>query len=262
MPIYRFVEPRLGRGRLDTWRLRAFRMVALLGALIAACAVGLAILDNSSDRDLQGKLMLGLWNAINLVTTLGDFSEFDAKQRGFMLFIMLGVIVLGAYSMTQLTGILSSEAVVAYKENRDMEKVLDKLSDHAVVIGYIGVARTLARSLRDGGLTVVVIERDENASSIASDEGFLVVHGEAGVDDDLLHKARIGTARSLFVTSDDANRKLAITLAAHTLNAKLQIVVTGDTPRWGEMLRRAGATHVLIGDQLIAEAMARAVTQG
>ena len=160
MPIYRFVQPRLGRGRLDTWRLRAFRMVALLAALIAICAVGLALLDNS-DRDFQGKLMLGLWNALNLVTTLGDFSSFDAKQRGFMLFIMLGVIGLGAYSMSQLTGILSSEAVVAYKENRDMEKTLDKLAGHAVVIGYLGVARTLARGLREGGMSVVIIERDE-----------------------------------------------------------------------------------------------------
>lgn len=261
MPIYRFVQPRLGRGRLDTWRLRAFRMVALLAALIAICAAGLALLDNS-DRDFQGKLMLGLWNALNLVTTLGDFSSFDAKQRGFMLFIMLGVIGLGAYSMSQLTGILSSEAVVAYKENRDMEKTLDKLAGHAVVIGYLGVARTLARGLREGGMSVVIIERDESAATLASDEGFLVVEGEVGVDDDLLLKARIDTARSLFVTSDDANRKLAVTLMAHTLNAKLQIVVTGDNARWGEMFRRAGATHVLIGDQLIAEAMARAVTQG
>jgi hypothetical protein len=261
MPIYRFTQPRLGRGRLDTWRLRAFRMVALLAALIAICAVGLALLDNSS-RDLQGKLMLGLWNALNLITTLGDFSTFDASQRGFMLFIMLGVIVLGAYSMSQLTGILSSEAVLAYKENRDMEKVLDKLDDHAVLIGYQGVARALARNLRDAGTAVVVIERDESAAALASDEGFLVVHGEVGVDDDVLHKARIDSARSLFVTSDDPNRKLAITLMAHTLNSKLQIVVSGDNARWGEMFRRAGATHVLVLDQLLAEAMAKVTTQG
>ena len=82
--------------------------------MILACALGLAVLDTSTEP-MPHKLLLALWNAVNLVTTLGDFSPFDPRQRLFMLGAMLFVMVIGAFAISQLTGILSSADVVAYR---------------------------------------------------------------------------------------------------------------------------------------------------
>ena len=254
MAIYRVIAPRVGRRRLNEWRRRARHVVAFLVGLILLCAIGLALLDNSA-RPVAHKLFEGLWNAVNLVTTVGDFTPFDFRQKGFMLFIMLGVITTAAYAIGQLTGILSSPDVVAYRENLLMERSLNRLAGHVVVLGFVGLGQMLAAQLREAGQQVVVIDRNDANAALASDMGFLVVQGDASVDDGVFRNAKIDTARALFVTTGDPNRNLTLTLMAHTLNPQLKIIVTGENERWGEMLRRAGASEVVIADRLLADGM-------
>ena len=115
MAIYRFVEPRLGRVRVHQWRWGALRVLLVLALIIALTAVGLALLDNSEAR-LQDRLLLGLWNAVNLVSTLGDFSSFDARQKLFMMGAMLCVMITGAYAVTQLTGLLNKSNLYDSKD--------------------------------------------------------------------------------------------------------------------------------------------------
>lgn len=254
MAIYRSIEPHVGRLRLLEWRRRALRVLAFLATSLLLCAVGLVLLDNSGEP-ASHKLLLGLWNAVNLVTTLGDFSDFDLRQKIFMLFAMLAIMIIGGYAINQLTGILSSPDVIAYRENRQMKRVLENLSGHVVVLGFVGLGRMLAPQLRKAGHEVVVIDREDANTELAANMGFLVVKGDAGVDDAVLGSARCDSAHTLFVTTDDPNRNLALTLMAHTLNARLRIVVTAASERWGEMLRRAGASEVVIAERLLADAM-------
>ncbi len=254
MAIYRVIAPRVGRRRLNEWRRRARYIMMFLVGIIVSCAVGLALLDDA-ERPLAHKLLDGLWNAANLVTTLGAFTPFDLRQKGFMLFIMLGVIITAAYAIGQLTGILSHPDVVAYRENLRMERSLNALGGHVVVLGFIGLGQMLATRLREARRQVVVIERSDANAALASDMGFVVVQGDAGHDDGVMQKAKIDTARALFVTTEEPSRNLALTLAAHTLNPQLRIIVTGETERWGEMMRRAGASEVVIADRLLAESM-------
>ncbi len=254
MPIYRVIEPRLGQQRINEWWRRARRVLSLLAGVILACTLGLVLLDNSTEPPLH-KVLLALWNAVNLVTTLGDFSTFDPRQRLFMLGAMMFVMVIGAYAISQLTGILSSPDVVAFRENRSMQRTLDALSGHVVVIGFDSLGQLLAGQLKRAGRQLVVIDRDEGNAAIAADIGYLVIKGDAGIDDDVLKHASVDTASALFVTTEDPNRNLSITLMSHTLNAQLKIIVTASNERWGELLRRAGASEVIIAEKLLAEAM-------
>jgi voltage-gated potassium channel len=254
MPIYRFVEPRLGRRFMHEWRVRAARVLVLLGLIIAFATAGLAVLDNSADP-FAHKLLLGLWNAINLVTTLGDFSTFDVRQRLFMLGTMLGAMIIGAFAVSQLTGILSSSEVLAYRENRRMERTLQDISGHAVVAGYIGLGAALAQRLVAAGHAVVVIERDPTRAAQASSDGYLVIQAAEGVIDDVLETARIASAGALYVTTDDNHRNLALTLMARALSPGLRIVATVPDERAGHVLRRAGATDVVVANQVLANAM-------
>lgn len=136
-----------------------------------------------------------------------------------------------------------------------MQRSLDGLSGHVVVIGFLGLGPLIAGQLKRAGREVVVIDRDEVNATSASGAGYLVVKGDAGLDDDVLKHARIDTAQALFVTTEDANRNLSITLMSHTLNATLKIIVTASNERWGELLRRAGASEVIIAEKLLAETM-------
>ena len=102
---------------------------------------------------------------------------------------------------------------------------------------------------------MVVIDRADDLAGEASDLGYLVVQGDAGVDDAVLDRSGIERARALVVTTDDPDRKLCITLMAHARNPALRIAVTGANEPRGALLRRAGASDVVVADDLIAGAL-------
>jgi Trk K+ transport system NAD-binding subunit len=99
-----------------------------------------------------------------------------------------------------------------------MEHKLDRLANHVIVIGFGALGRLVAGRLHEVGEQVVVIDRAEELAAQASNLGYLVVQGDAGVDDAVLDHARIEQARALVVTTEDPDRKLSLTLMAHSRN--------------------------------------------
>jgi voltage-gated potassium channel Kch len=221
----------------------------------------MVILDTSA-QPLTGKASRGLWNALNLITTLGDFSNLDQREKNFMMLTMIFFMGVGGYALTRLSGILSSDAVFALRENKNMEGKLGRTTGHVIVIGFGALGQTVAKHLRATGAQIVILERADDLAGQASDLGYLVVQGDAGADEAALEHAGIARARALVVTTADPDRKLAITLMAHARNPALKIAVTGaDEPR-GALLRRAGATEIVIPDDLIAGALVDRVGKG
>jgi voltage-gated potassium channel len=254
MPIYRVTEPRVGRLHLQEWRRRVLHTVGLLLAALAVCAIGLIALD-SSGQLLSAKTFRGLWNALNLVTTLGDFTSLDQREKIFMMATMVAFLMIGGYALSRLTGILSSDAVMVLRENKNMKHKLDRLANHVIVIGFGALGRLVAGRLHDAGQQVVIVDRADDLAAQASDLGYLVVQGDAGMDDAVLDQSRVEQARALVVTTEDPDRKLSITLMAHSRNPKLKIAVTGTNSPRGALLNRAGASEVVIVDELIADAL-------
>jgi len=261
MPIYRVIHPRVGRLHMQEFWRRVFHIVSLLLATLAVCAIGLIALD-SSDQALPAKMFRGIWNALNLVTTLGDFTGLSERDKIFMMATMVAFLGVGGYAVSSLTGILSSDAVTALRENKKMERKLDNLANHVIVIGFGALGRLVAERLHDAGEQVVVIDRGDDLSAEASRLGYLVVQGDAGADDAALHHAGVERAKALVVTTEDPDRKLSITLMAHSRNAKLKIAVTGANNSRGALLHRAGASQVVITDDLIADALVDRLGKG
>jgi hypothetical protein len=57
------------------------------------------------------------------------------------------------------------------------------------------------------------------------------------------------------VTPADADSNLAITLLAHTINPKLRIAVPGENRMRKVLLESAGASDVVIANELVANAL-------
>ena len=256
MPVYRITEPRLGRLHMQAWRRRVRHTLGVLLLTLVSCTLGLALLDPSAEP-LSQKAFVALWNAGNLISTLGDFTAFTAHQKTFVMVAMFTLVILGGYAVSTLTGILASDAVMAYRENISMERVLDRLTNHVVVVGFGAIGRLVAGQLHAMRERVLVIDRDATLAGQASELGYLVVQGDAGVDPGVLDRAGIDRARALVVTTENADRKLAITLMAHTLGPGLRIVVTGQNDPRGALLERAGASAVVVVDDLVAGALVK-----
>jgi voltage-gated potassium channel len=254
MQIYRVDEPRLGALRIREWRHRARRALGLLLLLLMIVATGLTLLDNSN-APLSTKVFHALWDGVNLVTTLGDFSDFDERQKIFMLAAMLATMLVAAFAISMLTGLLSGDDVMVYRENRAMERKLEQLANHVVVVGFRSLGESVAERLRAAGETVLVLATDKAIAERASDRGHLVLLGARDVFDDVLRHARLERAKAMIVTSPDANDNLAITLMAHTLNPSLRIIVPGENDLRRTLLKNAGASEVVIMDDVLANAM-------
>ncbi len=97
----------------------------------------------------------------------------------------------------------------------------------------------VAGRLHKAGEQVVVFERADNLAAQASGLGHLVVQGDARVDDAVLDHAKIAQVEALVVTTEDSDRKLSITLMAHSRNPMLTIAVTGAAirrrPQWVDL---------------------------
>jgi hypothetical protein len=254
MPIYNVLAVRSGRVSTRRLRRQVFRIVVLLNLTLAVCAVGLFAMDSSSDL-LPHKAMRAVWNSLNLVTTLGDFSGLDQRAMGFMMATMVTFMMVGGYAISSLSGILSSDARIALRENKRMEHKLERLTNHVIVIGFGPVGRLVAGRLQAAGEQVVIIERADAMATEASDLGYLVVQGDAGMDPGVFELARIGHAKALVVTTEEPDRMLAITLTAHSCNPTLKISATGANSQHEALLRRAGASEVAIADELVANAV-------
>ena len=261
MPIYRLLELRSAHRRIKEWRRGMVHTISLLLVVLAVCALGMILLDNSG-QPWSGKVSRGVWNALNLITTLGDFSSLDHREKNFMMLTMIFFLVIGGYALTRLSGILSNDAVFALRENDSMEDKLSRISGHVVVIGFGALGQLVAKHLRAAGDQVVIVELTDELAGQASDLGYLVVQGDAGLDETVLAHSGIGRARGLVITTEEPDRKLALTLMAHTRNPDVKIAVTGsDDPR-GALLRHAGASEVVIPDDLIAGALVDRLGKG
>jgi voltage-gated potassium channel Kch len=254
MPIYRVLNADFGERHLREWRRGVRNTIALLLVALGVCAAGLLALDNTAATPSE-KLFRAAWNAANLITTLGDFTEFDWRQKLFMMGTMFFFLVIGGYAVSRLTGILSSAAVIELRENRAMARALDQLNQHVIVIGFGSLGELVADRLRHGGDAVVVVERVEALATRASGLGYPVVLGDAGADDHVFDRAGVARARALVVTTEDPDRKIAITVQAHARNPALRIAATGANRERGALLQHAGASEVVVADDLIAGAL-------
>lgn len=259
MWIFRVDEPRLGGIRIREWRRHARATIALLLLLLAGAAIGLALLDESN-VSASDKVFAALWDGFNLVTTLGDFTEFNRSQKIFMLLAMSATLIIGGFAVSRLTGMLSGDDVMAYRENRIMERKLEHLANHVVLVGFHSLGELVADRLRAAGQTVLVVVGDEVQARRAADRDLMVVLGSPGAFDDVLKHARLDSARAMVVTTPDSNNNLAITLFAHTLNASLAIVVPGENPLRKGLFESAGASDVVIGEELVANALVGKLT--
>jgi voltage-gated potassium channel Kch len=259
MWIFRVDEPRLGVIRIREWRRRWHHTIGLLLLLLGSTAIGLVVLDESN-TPFPNKMFTALWDGVNLVTTLGAFTEFSQPQKAFMLVAMIATLIIGGFAVSRLTGMLSGDDVLAYRENRFMERKLEQLANHVVVVGFQSLGALVATRLHEAGEAVLVLVGDQDQADRAADSGHMVVLGSPDAFDDVLKRARLDSAKAMVVTTPDSNNNLAITLLAHTLNASLAIAVPSENPLRKGLFESAGASSVVIADDIIADALVSRLT--
>jgi Trk K+ transport system NAD-binding subunit len=101
--------------------------------------------------------------------------------------------------------------------------LVERVSDHVIVVGLGNVGTRVIRELHDFGVTVVAIDRSDRARGVqaAREMGIPVIVGPAN-SSEILRSASVETARTLVVLSTDDVTNLETALLARAIHRRYQ----------------------------------------
>jgi voltage-gated potassium channel len=193
------------------------------------------------------------------------------EMRGDMRVVASVLIVAGlgtiAYFQSTLTALLVEGVIGETFRRRRMQKRIDSLSEHIVVVGCGRMGRYIVEDLAATGRDFVVIDREEEVLRRVNDEmggTLLYVVGDAS-DDHTLHAARVEHAQGVMAALNDDRDNLFVVMSARTLNPKARIVSKAIEIENEQKIRRAGADqtispHRMGGLRMVSELVRPKVT--
>jgi voltage-gated potassium channel len=190
------------------------------------------------------------------ITTIG-YSDYGLSNLGKAW--TMAVIVVGLAAWTFVLAYLVEWFMLSWQRwrQRQMERELDDLNGHWLVIGYGRVGRDVVAALRRAGRLPLVIDLDPEAVEAARDAGLNALRGDAA-DEETLLRAGVARAAGLMAVTRSDPVNVFCTLTARGLRPDLRICAAAFGRGADNKLRRAGADAVVslyeIGAQRLAMA--------
>ncbi len=217
-------------------------VVALLTypfVLLAGGTAGFMLVEGWSFKD-------ALYMTVITVTTVG-FGETHALSsagRWFTMVLALGGVFTLFFATSTAIALALSGDLSRMASRLHMNRKLAQLTDHVIVCGSGRMGRLVAQALIKEGVTVVLVDRDEQALGALKSESVIVIAGDAS-SDELLAEVGITRARALVAALGGDADNVFLTLSARALNPTLFIVSRAVEEGTEAKLVRAGANRVV-----------------
>lgn len=212
-----------------------------------------------------GYMFLEGWSAFDsfymTVITLatigyGETHPLSMAGRAFtivLIFLGLGIftVLVGSVSRAVLEGQFNR----IFDRSRKMRERVDQLVNHTIFCGFSRLSRIAAAELRRAGEEIVVIEADEARGREAEQAGFLVIYGDATLDESLT-SAGVARAKRLVTLLPRDSDNVYVTLTARELNTALYVVSRAEDEVGEKRLKRAGVNRIVSAYRIAARKLA------
>jgi len=172
----------------------------------------------------------------------------DAGRLFTSFFILINVGIF-AYAISTITGIFAEGGFARLLHDFRMNQKIENLRDHVIVCGFGRHATEVAQELSKQGVPFVIIEKKATTVDELRHSGYLYFEGDA-TEDDVLMEVGIDRAKALVVTLPDDADNLFVTLSARQINPKLRIISRAGNLADEIKIRRAGADHTVVPEQI------------
>lgn len=183
---------------------------------------------------------------VQTITTVG-YGDIEIRtvvgRMYVVLLMMVGTAVMLYFAGLMMAFLVEGQLAGVYG-GRKMERKIRQLNGHAIVCGAGRVGRHVIDRLRKEGAEFVVIEQQKELVNQLIEEGFLVINGDATLDD-TLKKAGIGKAKGLVSALPEDSLNVFVTLTAKGLNPNIHVVARMDTLESEKKFLRAGCDKVI-----------------
>ena len=234
------------RFRFTTNALDLRLALLLLVVTMGVGTVGLMLIEGYT-------LIDAFYMSVITISTVG-FGEVQPLSDAGRLFVSalvvfnIGIVayVLAAFSYYVIDGKLFE----TMQYNRIQSKI-EKMKGHTIVCGYGKYGREIVSHLRlhDHPYVIVELNKEKLSDLIEEDEDSLYVIDDA-THDDALFAAGIERASSLITALNDDSDNLFIVLSSKDLNPALRIVSRAKELRGRQKMIKAGASHVIMPEQI------------
>jgi voltage-gated potassium channel len=229
---------------------RLVRLALVIVAVLAAGTAAFALQEQISP-------WRGFVWTLDTVATVGAISE-PHDAGGQVIKVLLIVFGVGTlfYALVTATEFFVAGLLGGLLEERRMQKLVDRLSDHYIICGFGRVGRQVARDLSAAGARFVIVdERPENREHV---ENARVPFIEASPsDDDALKSAGLEQAAGIAACVDSDAENIFITLTARELRPDITIIARASAEDSEKKLKRAGADRVVSPYKASGQSMAR-----
>lgn len=197
------------------------------------------------------------------IGTVGFKEVRPLSPEGMWFTISLIIISIGffAYAATFLAKYFSEQILSRYSNKKLMEKMIAKMQNHVIVVGYGRNGSQAVEELLAHNIPVVVIEnRPKVIEYIQQNPKIAYVDGDA-TSDITLQKAGVEKAKALITALANDADNLFVVITAREMNPKLQIISRASAVANDRKLKLAGADNVILPDKVGGQKMAKLVIQ-
>lgn len=177
-----------------------------------------------------------------------------SRQLLSIVVILVGMLTV-AYTVGMLIQAIVEGQIDRVMGARRMNKVLERLTDHVIVIGFGRIGQSLAHRLARHKMPFVIIDPNSEAAAEAKAYDYLCIEGDA-TDEHVLLSAGIARAATVVIAVHNDADSVFLTLTAHDMNPNANILARGEHPRTEKKLMQAGANEVVMPAMIGAERMA------
>ena len=233
--------------RATPWALIARRFGYALLLIIAVAF--LAYLDRAGYSGPLTFIDALYYSAVTLSTTgYGDITPVTQTARLINIFLITPARV--AFLML-LVGTTLSVLTEDSRKTLQIQQWRNSVRNHTIVIGYGTKGRSAIDALIAGGAapsSIVVIDPDPAALTVAEKRGLITVHGN-GTKSDVLRVAAVSRARSVIVAPSSDDTAVLITLSVREMAPSAMIVASVREGENQHLLMQSGADSVVVSSE-------------
>ncbi|WP_028377784.1 potassium channel family protein [Leeuwenhoekiella sp. MAR_2009_132] len=181
----------------------------------------------------------------------------DTAKLFTVVLILVSVVVLG-YAISVITEYILKRSNVELLKKRRVQKIIDNLKDHVIVVGYGRNGKQAVQKLTTYKRSFVVIERDEEIVNRFQSEEMPFILGNAN-EDEVLIEAGVKRASTLISALPDDSDNLFVVLSARQMNTAMKIISRASEETTYRKLKFAGADNVIMPDKIGGDHMASLV---
>ena len=230
--------------RATPWSLIARRFFYALLLIVAVAFV--VYLDRDGYSEPLTFIDALYYSAVTLSTTgYGDITPVTQSARLINIFLITPARV--AFLML-LVGTTLSVLTEDSRKTLQIQQWRNSVRNHTIVIGYGTKGRSAIDALIAGGASpssIVVIDPDPAALTVAEKRGLITVHGN-GTKSDVLRVAAISRARSVIVAPSSDDTAVLVTLSVREMAPSAMIVASVREGENQHLLMQSGADSVIL----------------